>query len=144
MKLIKRSIQEVVAESYAVPNVLAVEVVRALQHCLARLSRQQELKSASYVNTCPPQEKVEIIINVELSDVETKASNLCGLPVKTHDFCCNLFSFLHFIAYTVESPKCLVASFSKLGRLHAFFLIPFLTSSNFVNLNSDLKTISFT
>ena len=128
------------AESYAVPNVLAVEVVRALQHCLARLSRQQELKSASYVNTCPPQEKVEIIINVELSDVETKTSNLCGLPVKTHD----LFSFLHFIAYTVESPKCLVASFSKLGRLYAFFLIPFLASSNFVNLNSDLKTISFT
>ena len=149
MKPIQRSIQEVVAESYAVLNVLAVEVVRTPQHCSARLSRQQESKSANYVNTCPPQEKVEIIMNVEPRDVENKTSDLCGLPVKTsrfkrHDFCVNLFSFLHFIAYTVELPKCLVHCFSKLRTLYAFFLITFLASSNFINLNSDHKIISFT
>ena len=113
VKPIKRSIQEVVAESYAVPNVLAVEVVRTPQLCSARLSIQQELKSANYVNTCPPQDKAEIIMNLEPRDVENKTSDLCGLPVKTsrfkrHDFCGNLFSFLHFITYTVELPKCLV------------------------------------
>ena len=113
VKPIKRSIQEVVAESYAVPNVLALEVVRTPQLCSARLSRQQELKSANYVNTCPPQDKAEIIMNLEPRDVENKTSDLCGLPVKTsrfkrHDFCGNLFSLLHFITYTVELPKCLV------------------------------------
>ena len=76
-----------------------MEVVRTPQHCSARLSRQQESKSANYVNTCPPQEKVEIIMNVEPRVVENKTSDLCGLPVKTsrfkrHDFCGNLFSFL--------------------------------------------------
>ena len=34
--------------------------------------------------------------------------------------------------------------FSKLGTLYAFFLITFLASSNFINLNSDHKIISFT
>ena len=38
----------------------------------------------------------------------------------------------------------LVPSFSKLGTLYAFFLITFLASSNFINLNSDHKIISFT
>ena len=38
----------------------------------------------------------------------------------------------------------LVPSFSKLGKLYAFFLITFLASSNFINLNSDHKIISFT
>ena len=71
VKPIKCSIQEVVAESYAVPNVLAVEVARTLQLCSARLSIQ-ELKSANYVNTCPPQDKAEIIINLEPTDVENK------------------------------------------------------------------------
>ena len=93
------------------PIVLVVDVVRTPQYCSARLSRQQELKSANYVNTCSPQEKAEIIMNVEQRDVENKTSSLCGLPVKTsrfkrHDFCGNLFSFLQFIAYTVELPKC--------------------------------------
>ena len=32
----------------------------------------------------------------------------------------------------------------KLGTLYAFFLITFLASSNFINLNSDHKIISFT
>ena len=149
VKPIKHSIQEVVAESYAVPNVLAVEVVRTPQLCSARLSIQQELKSANYVNTCPPQDKAEIIMNLEPRDVENKISDLCGLQVKTsrfkrHDFCGNLFSFLHFIAHNVELPKCLVPSFSKLGILYTFFLITFLASSNFINLNSDHKIISFT
>ena len=40
--------------------------------------------------------------------------------------------------------KCLVPSFSKLRTLQAFFLITFLASSNFINLNSDHKIISFT
>ena len=110
VKPIKRSIQGVVAESYAVPNVLAVEVVRTPQLCSARLSIQQELKSANYVNTCPPQDKAEIIMNVEPRDGENITSDLCGLPVKTtrfkrHGFCGNLFLFLHFIAYTVELPS---------------------------------------
>ena len=88
-------------------------------------------------------------MNVEPRDVENKTSDLCGLPVKTsrfkrHDFCGNSFSFLHFIAYTVELPKCLVPCFSKLRTLYAFFLITFLASSNFINLNSDHKIISFT
>ena len=109
VKPIKRSIQEVAAKSYAVPNVLAVEVVRTPQLCSARLSIQQEFKSANYVNTCPPQDKAEIIMNLEPRDVENKTSDLCGLPVKTsrfkrHVFCGNLFSFLHFIAHTVELP----------------------------------------
>ena len=137
------------AKSYPVPNVLAVEVVRTPQLCSARLSRQQELKSANYVNMCPPQDKPEIIMNVEPRDVENKTSDLCGLPVKTsrferHDFCGNLFSFLHFITYAVELPKCLVPSFLKLGTLYAFFLLTILASSNFINLNSDHKIISFT
>ena len=148
MKPIKRSIQEVVTESYAVPNVLAVEVVRTPQLCSARLSIQQELKSANYVNTCPPQDKVEIIMNLEPRDVGNKTSDLRGLQVKTsrfkrHDFCNNVFSFLHFIAHNVELPKCLV-SFSKLGILYIFFLITFLAGSNFINLKSDHKIISFT
>ena len=149
VKPIKRSIQEVTAESYAVPNVLEVEVVRTPQLCSARLRRQQELKSANYVDTCPPQDKAEIIMNVEPRDVENETSELCGLPVETsrfkrHDFCRNLFLFLHFIAYAVELSKCLVPSFSKLGTLYAFFLITFLASSNFINLNSDHKIIRFT
>ena len=137
------------AESYAVANVLAVEVVRTPQLCSARLSRQQELKSANYVNTCPTQDKPEIIMNVEPRDVENKTSDLCGLPVKTsrferHDFCGNLFSFLHFITYAVELPKCLVPSFLNFETFYAFFLLTFLASSNFINLNSDNKIISFT
>ena len=149
LKPIKRSIQKVVAESYAVPNVLVVEVVRTPQLCSARLSIQQELKSANYVNTCSPQDKVEIIMNLEPRDVENKTSDLCGLQVKTsqfkrHDFCGNLFSFLHFIAHNVELPKCLVPSFSRLGKLYTFFLITFLAGSNFINLKSDHKIISFT
>ena len=149
VKPIKRSIQEVVAESYAVPNVLAVEVVRTPRLCSARLSIQQELKSANYVNTCPPQDKAEIIMNLEPRDVENKTSDLCGLQVKTsrfkrHDFCGNLFSFLHFIAHNVELPKCLIPSFSKLRILYTFFLITFLAGSNLISLKSDRKIISFT
>ena len=73
-------------------------------------------------------------MNVEPRDVENKTSDLCRLPVKIsrfkrHDFCGNLFSFLHFITYTVELPKCLVPSFSKRGTLYTFFLITFLASS---------------
>ena len=122
VKPIKRSIQEVMAESYAVPNVVAVEVVQTPQLCSARLSIQQQSKSANYVNTCPPQDKAEIIMNLEPRDVENKTSDLCGLQVKTsrfkrHDFCGNLFSFLHFVAHNVELPKCLLPSFSKLGIL---------------------------
>ena len=83
VKLIKRSIQKVVAESYAVPSVLTVEVVRTPQLRSARLSIQQELKSASYANTCSPQDKAEIIMNLEPRGVENKTSNLCGLQVKT-------------------------------------------------------------
>ena len=71
------------AESYAVPNVLAVEVVRTPQLRSARLSIKQELKSASYVNTRPPKDKAEIIMNLEPRGVENKTSNLCGLQVKT-------------------------------------------------------------
>ena len=56
----------------------------------------------------------------------------------------NLFSFLHFIAHNFELPKCLVPSFSKLGILYTFFLITFLASSNFINLNGDHKIISLT
>ena len=56
----------------------------------------------------------------------------------------NLFSFLHFTAHNVELPKCLVPSFSKLGILYTFFLITFLAGSNFINLKSDHKIISFT
>ena len=131
VKPIKHSIQEVVAESYAVLNGVAVEVVRTPQLCSARLSIQQELKSASYVNTCPPQDKAQIVMTLEPRDVENKTSDLCGLRVKTsrfkrHDFCGNLFSFLHFMI------------------LYTFFLITFLASSNFINLNSDHKIISFT
>ena len=45
-----------------------------------------------------------------LNYVENKTSDLCGLSVKTsrfkrHDFCSNLFSFLHFIAHNVELPN---------------------------------------
>ena len=149
VKQIKRSIQEVVAEPYAVPNVLAVEVVRIPQLCSARLSIQQDFKSANYVDTYPPQDKAEVILNLEPRDVENKTSDLCGLPVKTsrfkrHDVCGNLFSFLHFIALNVELPKYLVPSFSKLGIFYAFFLITFLASSNFINLNSNHKIISLT
>ena len=63
---------------------------------------------------------------------------------KEHDFCGNLFSLLHFIAYTTELPKRLVPSFSKLGTLYAFFLIALLSSFIFINLNSDHKNITFT
>ena len=61
---IKYSISEVVAESFAAPNVLTVDVFRTPQYCSARLSRQQELKSASYFNTSSPEEKAEIVMNV--------------------------------------------------------------------------------
>ena len=47
MRLIECSIQEVVTESFATKNALTVDVVRTLQYCSARLSKQQELKSAS-------------------------------------------------------------------------------------------------
>ena len=63
---------------------------------------------------------------------------------KGHDFCGYLFSFLYFLTYTIGLPKSLVCSFSKLGTLYAFFLIVFFASSNFINLNSDHKNISFT
>ena len=82
VKPIKCSIQEVLAESFAAPNVLTADVVRTPQYCSARLSRQQELKSASYVNTSLPEEKAEIIMNVEQGGVENKTLNLCGLTVK--------------------------------------------------------------
>ena len=149
MKPIKCSIQEVVPESYPVPNVLAVEVVGTPQRCSAKLSIQQELNSANYVNTCPPQDKAVIIMHLEPRDMKNKTSDLYGLQVKTsrfkrHNFCGNLFSFLQFIAHNVELPKCFVPSFSKLGILYTFSLITFLASSNFINLNSDHKIISFT
>ena len=73
-------------ESFAAPNVLTVDVVRTPQYCSARLSRQQELKSASYVNTSLPEEKAEIIMSVERGGVENKTSNSCGLTVKTSLF----------------------------------------------------------
>ena len=97
VKLIKCSIQEVVAESFAAQNVLRVDIVRTPQHCSKRLSKQHELKSASYVNTSPPEEKVEIIMNVERG-AENKTSNLCGLTVKTSRFKGNDFAvvFFHF------------------------------------------------
>ena len=84
------------------PNVLAVEVVQTPQLCSASLSIHQELKSANYVNKCPPQDKVEIFMNLDPKDVENKTLDLCGLQVKTsqfkrHNFCSNLFSFLHFL-----------------------------------------------
>ena len=90
MKPIKCSIQEVVAESFAAQNVLTVDVVRTPLHCSARLSKQHELKSASYVNTSPPEEKAEIIMNVERGGVENKTSN------SGHDFCGNFFHFYIF------------------------------------------------
>ena len=51
--------------------------VRTQQHSSARLSRQQELKSASYVNASLLEWKMEIIINVERRDVENKTSVDC-------------------------------------------------------------------
>ena len=92
VKPIKRSIQEVMAESYAVPNVLVVEVVRTPQLCSARLNIQQELKSANYYNTCPPQDKVEIIMNLEPRDVGNKTSDLRGLQVL-------LLLFFYYLLY---------------------------------------------
>ena len=99
VKLIKCSIQEVLTESFAAPNVLTVDVVRTPQYCSARLSRQQELKSASYVNTSLPEEKAEIIMNVERGGVENKTSNSCGLTVKTSLFTsfCKLNFELQFV-----------------------------------------------
>ena len=107
------------------------------------------MKSASYVNTSPPEEKTEIFMNVERGGVENKTSNSCGLTVKTsrfkrHDFCGNFFSFLHFLTHIIELPKRLESSFSKPGTLYAFFLIAFLANSNLINLNRDHKNISFT
>ena len=137
VKLIKCSIQEVVAESFAAQNVLRVDIVRTPQHCSARLSKQHELKSASYVNISPPEEKAEIFMNVERG-AENKTSNSCGLTVKTsrfkrHDFYGNFFSFLHFLTYIIELPKRLGSSFSKTRTLYAFFLIVFFANSNFMN-----------
>ena len=74
------------AESFAAPNVLTLDAVRTPQYCSAKLRRQQELKSASYVNTSLPEEKAEIIMNVEREGVEKRTSNLCGLTVKTSRF----------------------------------------------------------
>ena len=149
MKPIKCSIQKFAAESFAAQNVLTVDVVRTPLHCSARLSKQHELKSASYVNTSPPEEKAEIIMNVERGGVENKTSNSCGLTVKTsrfkgHDFCGKFFSFLRFLTYIIELPKRLGSSFSKPGKLYAFFLIAFFANSNFINLNRDHKNINFT
>ena len=145
MKPSKCSIQEILAQSFAAPNILTVGVVRISQYCSARFSRQQELKSASYVNTSLPEEKAEIIMNVERGGVENKTSNSCGLTVKTsqfkgHDFCGNfffLFSFLHFLTYIIELTKRLGSSFSKPRTLYAFFLIVLFANSNFINLNRD-------
>ena len=124
---IKCSILEVVAESFAAQNVLTVNVVRTPQHCSARLSKQHELKSASYVNTSPPEEKTEIFMNVERGGVENKTSNSCGLTVKIsrfkeHDFCGNFFSFLHFLTYIIELPKRLGSSPSKTRNIVRIFL----------------------
>ena len=101
VKPIKCLIQEVLAESFATPNVLAVDVLRTSQYCSVRLSRQQELKSATYVNTSLPEVKAEIIMNVEQGVVENKTLNSCGLTVKTsrfqgHDFCRNCFFIFTF------------------------------------------------
>ena len=72
-------------------------------------------------------------------------SNFCGLSVKTsrfkgHDFVAISF---HFLTDIIKLSKCLLSSFSKLGRSYAFFLIVFFASSNFINLNSNHKNISF-
>ena len=80
---------------------MTVDVVRTLQHCSARLSKQYELKSASYVNTSQPEEKAEIIMNMERGGVENKTSNSCGLTMKTslfkaHNFCIFTFSNLYY------------------------------------------------
>ena len=101
VKPIKCSIQEVLAESFATPNVLAVDVLRTSQYCSVRLSRQQKLKSATYVNTSLSEEKTEVIMNVERGGVERKTSNLSGWTVKIsrfkwHDFCGNFFFFFFF------------------------------------------------
>ena len=103
VKPVKCLIQEVVAESFAAQSVLTGDVVRTLQHCSARLSKKQELKSASYVNTSPPEEKAEIIMNLEREGVENKISNSCRLMVKTsrfkgNDFC-GIFFFFFFNFY---------------------------------------------
>ena len=45
VKPIRFSIQEVLAESFATPNVLTVDIIRTPQYCSGKLSRQQELKS---------------------------------------------------------------------------------------------------
>ena len=143
VKPIKCSIQEVLAELFAALNVLTVDVVRTRQYCSARLSRQQELKSASYVNTSLPEEKAEIIMNVERGRVDNKTSNSCGLTVKTsqfkgHDFCGNFFFFIFtFLTYIIELTKRLGSSFSKPRTLYAFFLIVLFANSNFINLNRD-------
>ena len=149
VKPIKCSIQEVVAESIAAQNIPTVDIVRTPQHCSARFSRQQQLKSASYVKRSPSEEKAEIIMIMEQGGVENKISNSCGLTVKTsrfkrRNFCGNFLSFLHFPTYIIELPKRLGSSFSKPGTLYAFFLIVFFPNPNFINLNRDHKSISFT
>ena len=138
VKPIKCSIQEVVAQSFAAQNVLTVDVVRTPQHCSATLSKQHESKSARYVNTSPPEDNAEIVMNVERGGVENTTWNSCGLAVKTSRFkgyvlCGNFFSFLHFLTYIIELPKRLGSSFSKTRTLYAFFLIVFFANSNFMN-----------
>ena len=93
-------------------------------------------------------------MNVERGGVKRKTSDLCGWMVKIsrfkgHHFCgvffiFYFFLFLHFLTYIIELPKRSGSSFSKPGKLHAFFLIVFFANSTFINLNRDHKNISFT
>lgn len=131
VKSIKCLIQEVVADSFAAPNLLTVAVARSPQHCSARLNKQHELESACYVDARPSEEK-------EQKDVEKKTSTLCRLSVKTSRLkgrdIFGFFSFLHFRTYVIGLSTRLVSYFSKLGTLYEFFLIVFFASCNFVNL----------
>ena len=111
MKSIKCLIQEIVAESFAAPNLLTVAVARSPQHCSARLNKQHELESACYVDARPSEEK-------EQRDVEKKTSTFCRLSVKTSRLkgrdIFGFFSFLHFLAYFIGLSTRLVSYFSKL------------------------------
>lgn len=98
---IKYSISEVATEAFAAPNVLTVHVFRTPQHCPARLSRQQKLKSASYFKTSSMKKRRRLLWTRKRERWRIKHRTCVDCRWKHNDlrdnFCGNFFSFLHFL-----------------------------------------------
>ena len=96
---IKYLILEVAAEPFAAPNVLTVDVFRTPQHCLAKLSRQQESKSASYFKTSSMKERQRLLWTRKWERWGIKHRTYVDCRWKHHDLRDMIFAVIFFHFY---------------------------------------------